>query len=309
VRALLCFLVCLAAWPACSDLAGTTAPERLQVIAGDAHPPLVLEAASLKFAVIGDSGRWSDVQRQTAAQLTAQHRDFPFDFVLMLGDNNYGDGSPESYRQRFELPYKPLIDAGVTFYASLGNHDVGPQWNYPLFNMNGHRYYTFERKTGVLPPIAGDGVQFFAADTVNLDDEQLVWLDRELSRSKADWKIAFFHHPVYSSGRYAFSSAARRRTLEQVFIQHEVDLVFSGHEHLYERMKPQSGVMYFVAGGSGSVREGDLRPGWYTATGYDRDLTFMLLEIAGDAVYFRTINRVGEIIDSGKILRELRTKN
>ena len=304
MRAVLCFLVCLAAWPACSDRAGTAPPERLQVVAGEAQPPIVLKAASLKFAVIGDSGRWSDVQRQTAAQLTAQHKDFPFDFVLMLGDNNYGDGSPESYRQRFEIPYKPLLDAGVTFYASLGNHDVGPQWNYPLFNMNGHRYYTFERKFGVLPPVAGDRVQFFAADTVSLDDEQLVWLDRELSRSKADWKIAFFHHPIYSSGRYAFSSAARRRTLEQVFIQHEVDLVFSGHEHLYERMKPQSGVMYFVAGGSGSVRQGDLRPGWYTAAGYDRDLTFMLLEIAGDAVYFRTINRLGQIVDRGKIVRK-----
>jgi 3',5'-cyclic AMP phosphodiesterase CpdA len=308
VRALLCVLVCLAASPACSDHARSAAPERLQVIAGDARPPGVLKGGSLKFAVIGDSGRWSDAQRQTAAQLTAAHHDFPFDFVLMLGDNNYGDGSPDSYRQRFELPYKPLLDAGVTFYASLGNHDAGPQWTYPLFNMNGNRYYTFERKTGVLPSIAGDRVQFFAADTVSMDDQQLVWLDRELSHSTADWKIVFCHHPIYSSGRYAFSSAARRRTLEQIFVQHEVDLVFSGHEHLYERMKPQGGVMYFVAGGSGSVRQGDLRPGEYTAAGYDRDLTFMLLEIAGDAVYFRTVNRVGEIVDRGKIVRE-RNKN
>ena len=52
----------------------------------------------------------------------------------------------------------------------------------------------------------------------------------------------------------------RRSTLERVLIEHQVDVVFSGHEHLYERMPPQSGVMYFVVGASGAVRTGDLRP-------------------------------------------------
>ena len=121
----------------------------------------------------------------------------------MLGDNNYGDGSPESYRERFEEPYKPLLDAGVKFYAARGNHDVGAQWEYPLFNMGGERYYTFERKAGVLPPVGGDRVQFFALDSVNLDNGQLSWFDRQLSESNAEWKIVFFHHPIYSSGRYA----------------------------------------------------------------------------------------------------------
>ena len=119
---------------------------------------------------------------------------------------------------------------------------------YPLFNMGGQRYYTFQRKTGVLPPLAGDRVQFFALDSVNLDDDQLSWFDRQLSESKAEWKIVFFHHPIYSSGRYALSSAARRSTLEHALIEHEVDVVFAGHEHVYERMAPQSGVMYFVVG-------------------------------------------------------------
>ncbi|RPI52809.1 MAG: metallophosphoesterase [Acidobacteria bacterium] len=220
----------------------------------------------------------------------------------MLGDNNYGDGSPESYRHRFEDPYTPLLDAGVKFYAALGNHDPDEQWHYPLFNMGGERYYTFERRAGV-PPLIGDRVQFFAADTVNLDAAQLSWLDRELSRSTADWKIVFFHHPVYSSGRYSWSSALRRQTLEQVFVEHDVDVVFSGHEHLYERVKPQKGVMYFVAGASGSVREGDLQASPYMAKGYDSDLSFMLIEIAGDALYFQAINRNGETIDQGEIVR------
>jgi 3',5'-cyclic AMP phosphodiesterase CpdA len=274
-----------------------------QVVIGDQAPPLALRPASLKFAVIGDSGQWSTVQRETAAQLAAQRAHIPFELVLMLGDNNYGDGSPESYRVRFEEPYRPLLDAGVMFYASRGNHDVGAQWKYPLFNMGGERYYTFQQKAGLLPPFAGDRVQFFALDSVHLDNDQLSWFDRQLSESRAEWKVVFFHHPIYSSGRYAMSSAARRSTLERVLVEHEVDVVFSGHEHVYERMRPQSGVMYFVVGASGSVRVGDLRPSAYQAAGYDRDLSFLLVEILGDTLYFRAVNRLGETIDRGKIVK------
>jgi 3',5'-cyclic AMP phosphodiesterase CpdA len=287
---------------ACGAPARTPAP-RTEVLAGEYEPPLALKPLSLKFAVIGDSGRWSHVQRETAAQLAAKRADVAFELVLMLGDNNYGDGSPESYRARFEEPFKPLIDAGVTFYAARGNHDAGAQWEYPLFNMGGQRYYTFQRRAGLLPPLVGDRVQFFALDSVNLDDDQLTWFDRQLSESKGEWKIVFFHHPIYSSGRYALSSAVRRSTLEQVLIEHEVDVVFAGHEHLYERMAPQSGVMYFVVGASGSVRVGDLRPSPYLAKGYDRDLSFLLVEIAGDALYFRAVNRLGETVDSGKLVK------
>ena len=300
--AIVCALYVFAA-AACGGPNASTPARRLQVSAGNDSAPLALKPVSLKFAVIGDSGQWSRAQRETAAQLAAQHERFPFDAVLMLGDNNYGDGSPESYRVRFEEPFEPLLRAGVKFYAARGNHDAGPQWNYKLFNMDGHRYYTFQRVAGLLPPVAGDRVQFFALDSVNLDAAQLSWFDRELSESKAEWKIAFFHHPIYSSGRYAWSSATRRLTLEHVLVEHQVDVVFSGHEHLYERMAPQNGVVYFVAGASGAVRTGDLRASPYQAYGYDRDLSFMLVEIAGDTLYFSTVNRLGETIDRGTILR------
>jgi acid phosphatase len=288
---------------ACADPVSLSTRQAPQVVGGDHEPPLALRPASLKFAVIGDSGQWSGMQRETAAQLAAQRANHPFDLVLMLGDNNYGDGSPESYRVRFEQPYRPLLDEGVKFYAARGNHDAGAQWEYPLFNMGGERYYTFQRKTGLVPPLAGDRVQFFALDSVNLDDDQLSWFDRELSESTAEWKIVFFHHPIYSSGRYAASSAARRSTLEHALIEHQVDAVFAGHEHLYERMAPQNGVMHFVVGASGAVRVGDLRPSAYQAAGYDRDLSFLLVEILGDAMYFRAVNRVGETVDRGKIVR------
>jgi hypothetical protein len=299
-------LVTLTACGAPPEAARSSPP---QVVVGTDEPPLILRPVSLKFAVIGDSGRWSLQQRETAAQLVAQRHKFPFDFVLMLGDNNYGDGSVESYRQRFEEPFKPLLDHGVKFYAALGNHDLGAQWNYSLFNMGGHRYYTFERNTGLLPPVAGDRVQFFALDSVNLDGSQIAWFTAQLSKSKADWKIVYLHHPLYSSGRYGFSAALMRRSLERPLVEYNVDVVFAGHEHYYERLTPQGGVVHFVSGAAGSVRTGDLRASGNEATGYDRDLSFMLLEIAGNTMYFRAINRVGEIVDSGKIVRTKRASS
>ncbi len=193
----------------------------------------------------------------------------------------------------------------MKFHATLGNHDeeIGEQWKYPLFNMDGHRYLTFEEKNGLVPGIASNSARFFVVNTNNLDDEQLVWLDREMGKSKADWKIAYMHHPLYTAGRYGFTSIVRRRTLEPIFIRNGVDVVFAGHEHLYERLIPQGGVMYFISGAAGAVRVGDLKPAQILAKGYDKDLSFMLVEATGDTLYFQAINRVGETVDSGHITK------
>src|SRR5216683_4564044 len=99
--------------------------------------------ASLKFAAIGDNGTGDQPEYDVANQMDLWHRRFPFDMVIMLGDNLYGSQRPADFVQKFERPYKPLLDAGVKFYASLGNHDRTSNDLYGLFNMGGVRYYTF----------------------------------------------------------------------------------------------------------------------------------------------------------------------
>src|SRR5919108_2804365 len=84
---------------------------------------LPLRPDSARFAVIGDTGTGGSAQYRIAARLAAAHTKFPFEFVVMTGDNLYGSEGPRDYRTKFEVPYKPLLDAGVKFYASLGNHD------------------------------------------------------------------------------------------------------------------------------------------------------------------------------------------
>ena len=103
---------------------------------------------SVRFAVMGDTGRGQREQLEVASQMAAVHRQFPFDFVIMLGDNIYGSDTPADMASKFEIPYKPLLDAGVVFHAALGNHDNPNQRFYPLFNMGGERYYTFRGDKG-----------------------------------------------------------------------------------------------------------------------------------------------------------------
>jgi predicted phosphodiesterase len=260
-------------------------------------------ARSIKLAIIGDSGRGSKEQHEVAAQMAAYRQRFGFAFVLMLGDNIYeGAASEEDYRLKFEEPYKVLLDAGVKFYAALGNHDDTNEIYYKPFNMGGRRYYTF------VPPVDpitrwDTRVRFFALDSTYVDREQLRWLEKESTGSRAEWKIAFLHHPLYTSGRYTLAARGMRMALESAFVNGGVDVVFSGHEHIYERAEMQQGILYFISGGAGSLRAGDAAPSPVIARSYDRDYHFMLAEITDEGFFFQAINRVGVTVDAGALLR------
>lgn len=280
----------LTIWAACAGRVEPVDPRSLT-------PPAItlpLRNGSAAFAVIGDSGTGGSAQHRVAAQLAAAHSVFPFEFVIMTGDNLYGSEGAGDYRNKFEIPYQPLLDAGVKFYASLGNHDDTNQIFYEPFNMGGQRFYTFRPK--------GD-LRFFALDTNYLTPEQLDWFERELHRSESNWKIAFFHHPLYSEGRHG-SNIRARQALEPLFVEHGVDVVFAGHEHFYERVKPQNGVHHFTTGASAKLRRGDIdRAADFHASGFDEGYHFMLVEIAGDDLHFQVITDRGQTVDSGTIRR------
>jgi len=265
---------------------------------------LPLKEGSIRFAVIGDTGRGNSGQNEVAAQMTAVYKEFPFNLVIMLGDNIYGADTPADMERKFGLPYKALLDKGVEFRAAIGNHDSPNQRFYKPFNMGGERYYTFH------PPKNADGksdvsVRFFALDTNYLEKGEIDWLEKELSSSVSPWKIAFFHHPLYSSGRTHGSALETRAILEPLFVKYGVSAAFSGHDHFYERIKPQKGgIGYWVSGAGGSLRKRDIRVGSaLTAKGFDSDYHFMIVEITGDDLYFQAISRRGATIDSGVFRR------
>jgi hypothetical protein len=251
---------------------------------------------SVKFAVIGDSGTGAQEQYQVADQMTHFHAKFAFDRVIMLGDNIYGSQGPQDLIQKFSRPYKALLDAGVKFYASLGNHDSPDNRLYPLFNMGGQRYYS----------VATKNVRFIALDSDQIDPKQLAWLVDVLKNSHDDWKICYFHHPLYSDGGTHGPSVDLRVVLEPLFITYGVNVVFSGHDHIYERLTPQKGIYYFVEGAGGQLRKGDTNRTATTAKAFDQDQSFMLVEIAGDQLSFQAISRTGLTVDSGTIRRQVR---
>lgn len=265
--------------------AGSYAPQ--SAAAGPAAAP-----APVQFAVIGDTGTGTTAQYDVAAAMATSRGHLPFEFVIMVGDNVYGGWGRKAITEKFERPFKPLLDAGVQFYASLGNHDAGEERSYGGFHMNEQRYYTFTRSN----------VDFFALDSNYMDRTQLAWLEQQLQASRAAWKIAFFHHPLYSSGGRHGSEKDLRRVLEPLLIQYGVQVVFSGHDHVYERVKPQHGITYFVCGSSGELRKGNLdKRSDLTAAGFDQDRAFMLIDVADETLTFQAISRTNAIVDSGQI--------
>src|SRR5262245_19785567 len=248
------------------------------------------QSGPLKFMVIGDNGTGEQAQYDIAKQMIAARQRFSFDLVIMLGDNMYGGQKPDDFVKKFEKPYADLLAAGVTFRASLGNHDRPGNVSYKLYNMDG-RFYSYVR----------NNVRFVRIDSSQVDPKQLQWLETTLRDAKEEWKICYFHHPLYSNAARHGSSVDLRVALEPVFLKYGVNVVFSGHDHVYERLKPQKGIVHFVSGAAGKLRKGNMRPDEETAAYFDQDHSFMLVEVAGAEMHFSAVSRGGKTVDSGVI--------
>jgi hypothetical protein len=262
------------------------------LLAGPA-PQLPNAVGSLKMAVMGDNGNGSREQAELAGQMASLHEQFRFDLVLMVGDNFYGSQRPSDLERKFARVYRPLLDAGVIFQAALGNHDDPSTVNYPPLNMDGRRYYSFVRP----------GVRFIVLDTNELDPRQVQWADATLQQATEPWRIAYFHHPIYGNASRHGANVDLRVLLEPILLKHRVQVVFSGHDHVYERLKPQNGIHYFVTGSGGQLRKGGLETSDSTAAGFDQEQAFLAAEIVGDALHFQVISRTGQTVDSGVIRR------
>lgn len=277
-----------------------TVPATVESPLNAAEAPVALPniEGSLKFAVLGDYGTGEAPQYELAAEMARFHEGFKYELVVTVGDNLYGSQTAADFTQKFEKPYKLLLDAGVKFYATLGNHDGREQRSYKLFNMNGEYYYTLKAPQ--------QDVRFFMIDSTYRTPEEIVWLEKELQGSDSGWKIAVFHHPLYSSGGRHGPDLKLRGTLEPLFKTYNVSVVFAGHDHFYERIKPQGGIMHFVVGSGGQLAANDIDRGTgLTARGFDTGRVFLAVEISGDKMYFNAVAADGRIVDSGIIERRL----
>ena len=285
-----------------STISRRQAIQSIASLAGAAfiRPSSILRAEptkdSIRFAVIGDWGTGDHDAQGIANQMVQAHTRTPLDFVIAAGDNIYPNGSGRYFAKHFEQPFAQLISDRVNFYAVLGNHDVEDgrqdQLQYQLFNMRGRNYYTLKQ---------GDGlVELFMLDSTDFDNAQHAWVEQAVSGSTARWKVAVFHHPIYSSGNRHGSNAGLRSKLEPLFAKYKVNAVFSGHDHIYERTKPQQGIQYFVTGAGGKTRRGDVDlKSPIRQVSYDEDNHFMVIDIKPQQIVFQAISETGRVVDSG----------
>jgi len=227
---------------------GTMLPAFLRV-----PPPLFsVKPGDQKVRVLlfGDFGTGASSQRQAASAMAAEHRKTAFDFGVTVGDNFYDSGMESPTSDRWKTLWDDMYGAlGIKFYATLGNHDwVLPDspaaeilhsdrsqsWRMPS------PYYTFT---------AGP-VQFFALDTNEVSEAQLMWLDGELKKSAARWKVVYGHHPIYSDGDHGDSAALKARLLPM--LKGRIDAYVAGHDHILQHLKPEDGVHFFISGGGGA---------------------------------------------------------
>lgn len=309
-------------------------------------PAFSQESPRVRFAVIGDSGTGDEHQHRIARQMAAWHDRLPFSLVLMLGDNIYGSlwrgGRQEEFARKFDRPYAELLRRGVVFRAALGNHDMYTREGRDLiqardrFHIDGAEgYYNF---TAGATLAGAPLVELFVLNSVRLEKDkqdaaQLAWLEQALEASRARWRIAYFHHPLYSTGEHHGADAKLRAKLEPFFLgaaslrhgfsraesgvfqaralapegpgsdqgRPRIHVVFSGHDHIYQRFHPQQGIVYFIVGSSGKLRRGNARPSPQVAAVNDRTHSFLLVEATPERVAFWAIDERGQAFDCGVI--------
>lgn len=272
----------------------------------------------LRFIAVGDVGTGGEGQYAVAEAMRLRSQTAPFKIALMTGDNIYNNGEIERIGEVFEQPYGDLLQRGVKFYAALGNHDFRSEQGrdqvaYPGYNMVGS-YYTFTEVAflqgspaqGLSDPVT---VQFFALDTnqIYLNDKhretpwpaQLKWLEDELTRSSATWKVVFAHHPVYSSGRHG-SYRDLMRALSPLFEAYGVQLYINGHDHNYERTVPINGTTYVTSGNGAKLRRvGSSR---WTAHASSQ-LGFTAFDIYDDRLVIKAIDTANAVYDESYVMR------
>jgi tartrate-resistant acid phosphatase type 5 len=214
--------------------------------------PVGRPGPSIRIVGMGDFGSGSEGQREVAAAIVRMGRALPFDFGLTFGDNFYPSGMTGTddprWRDWWEALYGPL---GITFYPSLGNHEWysgdgaaaeiayrSPTWRFPA------PYYSFT---------AGPA-QFFAVDTTEMSEAEVIWLDKAIGASAAKWKVVYGHHPIFAPEKNAKSGAYMKYMQARLWpvLRGRVDAYLCGHQHAMAHMDPVEGVHFFMSGGGGA---------------------------------------------------------
>jgi hypothetical protein len=257
------------------------------------QPPPVFPAApaarQVRVLAFGDFGDGSEAQRQVAAAMRAYHASRPFDFGITLGDNFYPTGMASPEDERWKTWWSDLYDPlRIPLYATLGNHDWG-QPDSPAAEV----LYTSRSQSWRMPAtrytFTAGAAQFFALDTDDISDAQLLWLKGALDASKARWKIVYGHHPIYSHGRHEDNNMKIDQLLP--VLRDRADVYLAGHDHDMQHLRPEGRLHFFIAGSGGKLRPIDAGPRSLFAMSANG---FAVLEVGASALRVSFVGLKGE---------------
>jgi hypothetical protein len=309
-------------------LLAAAAPEALEQGLAQALGPAADVPGLLRFAALGDSGSGKPAQLRVAEQMNALHRrrkQDPWSFALMMGDNIYENGEPKYFDDKFIDVYRQLMDDGVNFRATLGNHDIRhndgrDQVLEPAFGYEGRQdEYAFsagptlENGKQLARFLCLNSTRWVRAIEAGDTGEVAKLRDRlreQLRESdKYQWNIAYFHHPLYSHVKTfagiiprGHGPNERLREILEPEIDETVDVVLAGHEHFYQKIRPQRGVHHIISGAAGKTRQGvdKKHPNVEFAS---QDYHFMDLSLSAQTLYYQAVNDSGLKIHSGTIAK------
>jgi hypothetical protein len=251
--------------------------------------------APVRFVALGDSGEGGRDQRAVLRQIGAVF----FDLMVHTGDIAYDSGTRREFQRNFFDVYAGLLDLFPMFPAS-GNHEYETEQAAPyreafVLPDNGgpegrERWYSYDY---------GD-VHFVALDTERVGPVQAAWLDADLAANRRPWTIVYMHKPAFSSGDHGNEPAVQQHFVP-LFVKHQVPLVLAGHDHHYERTRPQQGVTYVVTGGGG---RGTRPTGASAFTAFSESVChFVYVTVEGEALTLHAIDGVGKEFDSLQLRR------
>jgi hypothetical protein len=224
-----------------------------------------IEKDSVVFAQIGDFGSAGLPEYEVAEMVKIWNPEF----IISVGDNNYSDGEYQSLKANISSYYGDFIynydapkmyqclgkafeDKTNRFFPTPGNHDgysrdkLTPYFNY--FTLPGNEsYYSFQ----------WGPVTFYSLNSIYEDiNREKSWLNEEVKKCQTPFRIAFFHHPPYSTGDHGDNAF-----MQWNFSELGIDVVFSGHDHIYNRIEKddEKGLIYIVNGLGGKSNLSSLK--------------------------------------------------
>lgn len=240
-----------------------------------------------RIAIAGDIGTRDEHIRRTGEAVAASDAvGRPFDALVIPGDLIYSKGDSALTEASVVAPFAKTFEVNEIIPA-VGNHDIESNEEGDIMRRLGRPSPTYAAKVGP--------VLFLVVDSNDVNSEQTKWLEQQLQASQpgVTWKIPVMHHPAYSSGKHGSDRNVQKRW-SPLFVQNKVALVIAGHDHDYERSKPQSGVTYLVSGGAANLRP----VGKSSFTAYSTSkYHFVDLAVYADRLVGRAVDQDGNAFD------------